>query len=101
MRGLEANPFMVQLDFSEPRPISGFDLTTATMNDFTVKASVFDAEGNPPTIYENSYTGLPSDPTVNFVFKNGPQIIKTLKVEITHHTLEDPTHIHIRELHLR
>jgi hypothetical protein len=101
MRGLEANPFIVQLDFSEARPISGFDLTTATMDDFTVTASVFDAEGNPPTVYENDYKNLPSDPTVNFNFENGPQIVKKLIVEITHHTLEDPTHIHIRELRLR
>ena len=101
MRGLEANPFIVQLDFTEPRPISGFDLTTATMDDFSVTARVFDAEGNPPTVYENNYKDLPSDPTVDITFENGPQFVKTLIVEITHHTLEDPTHIHIRELQLR
>ena len=101
MRGLEANPFLIQLEFPEPRKLSGFDLTTATMKDFTVTAQTYTSEDATPVVYEENFKDLPSDPTVQFNFDTATQPIKKLIIEIKHNTLEDPTHIHIRELQLR
>jgi hypothetical protein len=101
MRGLEANPFIVQLEFDEPRSIKTVDLTTATMKDFTVILKAYEGTGDSPVIYENNYKDLPPDPTVNINLENGPQSVKKLIVEIKHNTREDPTNIHIRELGLR
>jgi hypothetical protein len=101
MRGLEANPFIVQLEFSEPRKISSLDLTTATMRDFTVTVKAYEETAEPPVVYEYNYKDLPPDPTVAIEFDQGPRTVRKLIVEILHHTLEDPTNIHIRELQLR
>jgi hypothetical protein len=101
MRALEANPMVVQMEFPDARQLTGLDLTTTTMDDFTVKISAYDDKGNPPVVYEQNFINLPTDPTTNFDFNNGPANIKKLVVEITYHTLQDPTHIHIREIKLR
>jgi hypothetical protein len=101
MRGLEANPFTVQLDFAEPREINSVDLTTATMNDFTVTIKAYGESDDSPVVYENNYKDLPSDPTITITLDDGPQPVSKLIIEILHHTLEDPTNIHIRELQLR
>ena len=101
MRGLEANPFLIQLEFSEPRIISGFDLTTASMDDFTVTTKVYIDENSEPTVYEENFKDSPPDPTVQIDINPEKQPITKLVIEIKHNTLEDPTHIHIRELKLR
>jgi hypothetical protein len=101
MRGLEANPFIVQLEFDEPRPINTVNLTTATMKDFTVIVKAYEDTNDSPIVYENNYIDLPPDPTVSINLENGPQLVKKLVVEIKHNTLEDPTNIHIRELQLK
>jgi hypothetical protein len=101
MRGLEANPFIIQLEFDEPKSVRTVDLTTATMNDFTVTVKAYGETDETPTIYENNYKDLPSDPTVSIDLENGPQSVKKIIIEIKHNTLEDPTNIHIRGLQLR
>lgn len=101
MRGLEANPFIIQLEFDEPRSIQQVNLTTATMKDFDVTVKAFGDADNSPVVYESNYLDLPSDPTVSIDLENGPLSVKRLIVEIKHNTLEDPTNIHIRELQLR
>jgi hypothetical protein len=101
MRGLEANPFIVQMEFNEPRPINALDLTTATMKDFTVIVKTYGETDDSPVIYENNYIDLPSDPTVSINLDNGPQSVKKIIVEIKYNTLEDPVNIHIRELQLK
>lgn len=101
MRGLEANPFIVQLEFDEPRSINTVDLTTATMKDFTIILRAYGGTNDSPVIYENNYKDLPPDPMVSINLENGPLSVKKLIVEIKHHTLEDPTNIHIRELQFR
>ncbi len=101
MRGLEANPFIIQLEYDEPRSIKQVDLTTATMKDFDVTVKAYGDTADSPVVYENNYKDLPSDPTVSIDLENGPQSVKKLIIEIKHNTLEDPTNIHIRELQLR
>jgi hypothetical protein len=101
MRGLEANPMIIQLEFTVARSLTGLDLTTATMADFTVTIKLYGQDSESPVIYEQNFKDLPSDPITNFNFDKGPEKVKIMVVEIKHNTLEDPTHIHIRELKLR
>jgi hypothetical protein len=101
MRGLEANPFIVQLEFDKPRIINTVDLTTATMKDFTIILKAYGGPNDSFVVYENNYKDLPPDPTVSIDLENGPQSVQKLIVEIKHNTLEDPTNIHIRELQLK
>ena len=101
MRGLEANPFIVQIEFPTSRHLTGLDLTTATMDDFTVTIKVYGQGSDTPVVYEQNFKNLPSDPTTSFNFDKGPENATKIVVEIKHNTLEDPTHIHIRELKLR
>jgi hypothetical protein len=101
MRGLEANPMIVTMEFPTERALSGLDVTTATMDDFSITVKLFDGQNEVPTIYQENVKNPPSDPTTSFDFTNGPTKTKKMIIEITHHTLEDPTHIHIREINLR
>jgi hypothetical protein len=101
MRALEANPMIVQLEFPKSRTVTSLDLTTATMQDFTVSIKLFSDALKDPIIYEENFKDSPSDPTTHFNFDRGPSNINKIIIEILNITLEDPTHIHIRELKIR
>ncbi len=64
MRGFEANPFVIEFEFSQPRTIGTLGLTTASM-DFTLKVTATPAGGGEPTSTEQTYKDMPDDPHVD------------------------------------
>jgi hypothetical protein len=101
MRGLDANPFVLEFEFDEPQPLANLSLTLAAIDKFAVHATITSADGSISTI-EKDFTNLGSDPTAQIGFPLDAQPIALLHIEI-----EDPRakpeegyHIHIREIEL-
>ncbi len=98
IRGLEANPFIIDLAFPTGRTISQISADFANM-DFTLKVELFALDGN-TVLYEQTYRGLPGDPHVDLVIDRGPQPVTRLRLEILSLNGGERPHIHVRELKL-
>src|SRR5262249_35235590 len=82
LRGLEANPLVLEIQFPAPRHASTLGLTTGTM-DFTVKVEVTPPNNQAPRSSSTTYRGLPTDPHVDIALPGGDQPISRLRIEIT------------------
>lgn len=99
-RGYEANPMLLKISFGAPRPLTGIDLTTGSM-DFALTVRLFPPGGAAPMVYTETYADLPNDPTVTLDFPGAPTEVTRIEIEI-HHLLEPgPAKIHLREIQLR
>jgi hypothetical protein len=99
VRTFEANPVLIVLTFPQPRSISGLSLTTGTM-DVILTVRLFPGETQEPITYNQTYTDLPNDPTVDLTFSQGSIEADTIEIIILG-LLEDPgAKIHIREISL-
>jgi hypothetical protein len=100
-RGMEANPLVFEVVFSEPRPLTDLTLTTGTM-DFALTASLIGPEEDAePVIYTREYRGLPADPTVSLALDRGPEQVKKLRLEILNLSAGPVAKIHVREIGLQ
>ncbi|NTU81600.1 MAG: DUF104 domain-containing protein [Chloroflexales bacterium] len=98
-RGAEANPFVLQLSFAEPRALSGVTLTTASMNfELTMRATPVDGED---AVAGATFVDLPPDPTVRLDLPGGPRQVRELRLEIHQLNVPEVAHVHVRELELR
>ena len=99
-RGLEANPFVLEFHFPEPRSIRGLSAAFASM-DFVVTAKLFADEHAEPKVYTQEFRGLPPDPQIEMAFDDAPSTVRKLRLEVLQ--LQPPTdvHIHVRELKFR
>jgi hypothetical protein len=97
MRGLEANPFTIDLYFPEPRQISGLIGDFANM-DFTITAELFEDPDGSPIKYESTYRGLQGDPHVEMELDNSGKAFTRIRLQILNLNSGEPAHIHIREL---
>jgi hypothetical protein len=100
LRGFEANPFVIEFEFSQPRTISDLGIDTASM-DFTLKVVATPSGGGEPAITEQTYKGLPDDPHVDLTLTGGAQPISKLRIEITSLNEGEVAHIHVREVKLQ
>jgi hypothetical protein len=99
-RGLEANPFVLEFHFPEPRSIRGLSAVFASM-DFIVTAKLFADERAEPKVYTQEFRGLPPDPHIDMAFDDAPSTVRKLRLEVLQ--LQPPTdvHIHVREVKFR
>lgn len=97
VRGLEANPLVFDFSFPQPRSVSRLQATFASM-DFTLTVSLYSEGAIQPTVYSETYRGLPPDPTVELVFDRGPQAVDRIRLEILQLNAGVEVHIHVREL---
>ncbi|MCX6071111.1 MAG: hypothetical protein NTU91_09665, partial [Chloroflexi bacterium] len=80
--------------------VRGMDLTTGSM-DFALTVRLYATAGGPPVVYTETYTGLPSDPTVSLDFPGAPAQVSRLEMEILHLTEPGAAKIHLREIEFR
>jgi 4-amino-4-deoxy-L-arabinose transferase-like glycosyltransferase len=99
IRGLEANPFVLELTFPQPRTLSELALTVATM-DFRLAVSITTSAGTTLEPATETYVELPEDPTVSMTLPGGPYLVRSLHIEITQLNPPPIVHIHVRELRL-
>ena len=69
--------------------------------DIDLEVRIYQGEAAEPIIYQQTYSGLPPDPTVELLFIDGPTLITKLEMYVTN-ILEGPkAKIHIREIVLQ
>ncbi len=100
MRGREANPFILEFHFPNPRTISGIEGNVGPIN-VTLTARLYaQADGSPVTsnhTFMNATTGTSS---FTLLFDNAPETVTKVRLEILNIQGGETDNIHIRELHL-
>lgn len=99
MRGAEANPYVLELTYPEPRAISGLVLDLATM-DYEVIVSLFPPGDETPTIYRTTGEQITTDAHIEMAFENGPDRVERIILSIRNLRTGDYANVHIRELQL-
>ena len=94
------NPAVLELDFGQPVWLTGLSLATGSM-DLGVTIRVFAGEGTIPGRYDEVFTGLPPDPTLDLVLEPPPGRVHRLTIEIRDLNGPATSRVHLREISLR
>jgi hypothetical protein len=98
-RGLEANPFILELDFSKPVSVSGVKAAFGSMN-FSITVYMYLDDEDTPVKLSEAYQDNPNDPQVEMDFGQEYSGVRRLRFEILNLNEADSAKIHIRELQL-
>lgn len=99
-RGMEANPFLLDITFPSPRSLTGLALTTGSMN-ISLEAELYGASQDEPVVVNQEYQDLPPDPTVQLEFPADLGPVSRIRLLIGPLGIEGPAKVHVRELSLQ
>jgi hypothetical protein len=106
-RFMEANPAVLELDFPEPRPLTGVSLLLANGNyEVTARLSPGESQGQAgvepreAVVYALTVRSPSSDPQIELPFDRGPALSAAARLEIRHLDSGETAKIHVRELRL-
>jgi hypothetical protein len=99
IRGMEANPLRLVLQFARPRPIASLGMDFGSMEEFHVRVTLTRAGGTTETT-EQVYKGLPRDPHIDVALPQGAPVV-TIQIEVRDLHQGETGHIHVRGLSLR
>jgi hypothetical protein len=99
MRGLEANPFIVEIYFPDPRPLVGLQAAFGSVN-YDITARLYPAPDGEPAIYQTQYRKQDGDPDLQMQFNNAPPLVSWLRLEIYNPEAVESSNVHLRELKL-
>ncbi len=94
-----SNPAVIEIEFPEPRPLTGITLTVGTM-DFEVTAVLYSDSHTQPITVTQLFQGLPPDPTITINFGTAPNPIRIIQLEIKNINANAAAHVHVREIQL-
>lgn len=97
VRGLEANPFVVELSFPEAQTFTGLGADFGSM-DFTLSVFLTPTGADQPVVYTATYRGLKPDPHIEMTFEDPPPSVTAMRVEVLQLNAGDTAQIHVREL---
>jgi len=101
IRGYEANPFVLEFEFSEPRRIGVIDLdlwrTDVQMTVTVVPAGSSQQKVEQQVVYRN----LPEDPHIQLVLSGGPVLASALRIELLDVNAKYRARFHLTDLELR
>jgi hypothetical protein len=97
VRGLGANPLVLDFAFAKPRAMKEVKGTFGSM-DFRLTAILTAPDQEVSEVYSWDFRGLPLDPSVEVSFARGPALVSRLRLEILKLDGAEEEHIHIREL---
>ncbi|GAB4495594.1 MAG: hypothetical protein OHK0052_03480 [Anaerolineales bacterium] len=99
MRGLEANPFIVQLNFPEPTRLTGARVNIGS--EVSIVTATLTLAGTDETIQVSESHLEPVEPYwFNLQFPPLPAAIESIRLEILSLSNQPDVHIHIREIEL-
>lgn len=100
-RGLEANPFVLQLDFPTPRAVSRIELVTQRI-ELGMIVILLGPDGEELLRSETTHTGLHEHPTVTVDLPAGadgrPVVASSVRLELRDLASPDVSHVHVYEL---
>lgn len=95
-RTYEANPFVIELTFPEPREMNGVSLVVGD-TDVRIDANLYPAEGVQPEQITSELSGSVQEPKVYFEFGE-PKHVKVLVLEVRDLLQGEPAHVHLWEI---
>jgi len=100
MRGLEANPFILEFSFPEPRHVGGVTADFGLVN-LTLTAKLYPNPDETPTIYNATFlSAITGNSQVDMRFPDAPEKVSKFRLEILNTLSGETANIHIREMHL-
>jgi hypothetical protein len=99
MRGLEANPFILEMEFSQPRSLTGIQADFGLM-DIELKATLYPAGGGSPVTYTLTHANDGQHPELELSFENPPAQVSEIHFGIRNFSAGASANIHIMELKL-
>lgn len=98
-KSFEANPFVMELTFPQPRTLNGFSIIIGAAS-VQIKFSCYSEENAEPTVYTFEGQGSVNDMELSFDLPN-PTETQKLRVEVLDTLAPDESKVHIWELTLR
>jgi hypothetical protein len=98
IRGMEANPFVLEVSFAAPRQIARVHLMLGAMDIVRLRLQVTPADGNAPESLDKTYTNFRGDPVLDVVLPGGPVRTSRIRIEIEDVGVGETSHVHVREL---
>ena len=99
MRGLEANPFILEIDFPSPRRISKLEAEFGLVN-LQVTVKMYPHPEAEPVIYEGVFMNASGNEPVSMEFQQGPDSVTKIHFEFLNVLSGETANIHIREIEL-
>ncbi len=97
MRGLEANPFVLECYFSQPRLLTGLRAVFGSVN-YDVTASLHPDGASEAIVYRGQYRKSAGAPALELQFNGDLPPISWLRLEFFNPEAGESANIHIREL---
>jgi hypothetical protein len=97
VRGLVANPLVLDLRFPASRAVSEIKLTTGTMGDFSVRLIGYEGDRQIARA-EQRFQNQPDDPTVTVAFASGAAMVDRMVVEVLDNQRTVSAQTHVREI---
>ncbi len=101
VRGLEANPLVFDLTFSQPRPVAELSGDFGTMPDFTVSVMLYAPGAADPVVVSQTYRDSPRDPHYDLPLPGAPPLVARMRIEVKDNAAGDTAQIHVRTLGIR
>ncbi len=101
VRSLEANPFLFDIYPEKPIATNSINIQTGTQKLFTVTISLYPVNSSVPVTYKRTFSGLPTDPVISFIFDKGPKISSRIKIELKDDISGEYSEIHVRTLEIK
>lgn len=98
IRGLEANPLVLEISFASPRQIASVHLMLGAMKVVRLCLQITPADGGAPESLEKTYTDFRGDPVLDVALPGGPVRTSQIRIEIEDVAAGETSHIHVREL---
>ncbi len=100
LRGLEANPFVIEYEFPEPREVHGITLEIWRLQ-LELTVLVTPADGSDLQVFTQRYEDSPNNLKINYDLPNGPIRAKRIRIELYDMLAGDIAKIHIPTLKVR
>jgi hypothetical protein len=97
MRGMEANPFVIELAFPTSRSISKLRADFGLMSS-KVTVLLYPADDGEPALYEQTFRRDSGDPWIQIDFLQAPGQVSKVRLDILNIYAGETTNVHIREI---
>jgi hypothetical protein len=99
IRGAEANPLLVQVDYPTPQPNPGLiTFTVGSMTDFSLIATLYAPGATEPVTYTQRYQGYPDDPTAVLTLGPQPAQVTRVTLYVKDNNAGEVSAVHVREI---
>jgi hypothetical protein len=99
IRGLEANPFVLEYVFKDPVSFQGLTADFGSM-DFEIAIFISSQNENEDIKLIKTYRNMPNDPHIEWRFANAYADVSKIRVEVTSLSEPEKAKIHIRDIQL-